>query len=173
MILKPFEHSSPFKFEVNIEKNEEFLIIKYYWKNSSELLFPPSENIPQRKHNLWKETCLEFFLLNEEKGEYLEFNFSPNQDWNCYHFLSYRKGMSEYSIVQPIFKMTENSLEVRIELNGIDFQQYSSIQISVVAKDKQQRIHYYALNHPTQKPDFHNTDHFQKISDLFCQTTNK
>ncbi|NEQ19514.1 MAG: DOMON-like domain-containing protein [Microcoleus sp. SIO2G3] len=61
---------------------------------SSETILAPSDT-PARKHELWKDTCFEFFVGIKNSDQYWEFNLSPAGDWNIYRFDAYRQGMQE------------------------------------------------------------------------------
>ncbi|PMB10887.1 hypothetical protein CI592_04150, partial [Fischerella thermalis CCMEE 5328] len=42
-----------------------------------EIAIAPLSNTPQRKHELWEDTCFEFFLGIKNSQQYWEFNLSP------------------------------------------------------------------------------------------------
>jgi hypothetical protein len=61
----------------------------------TEVAIAPSSDTPMRKHELWEDTCFEFFLGIKDSQRYWEFNLSPAGHWNVYRFDGYRQGMQE------------------------------------------------------------------------------
>jgi len=62
---------------------------------------PASNIIGVRRSELWLDTCFECFLGSAEEAAYLEFNFSPKGDWQCYAFEDYRQGMQVSDAWRP------------------------------------------------------------------------
>ncbi len=130
---------------------------------------------PQRREQLWEQTCFEFFLTPQNSSQYWEFNLSPSHDWNCYRFQDYRTGMahetawphSPFQVDQPVNQglPRSDSLQNRYLLNcQIDllplFPQPVSLQLGVtmVIAEKNGTLSYWALSHPAPNADFHQRD---------------
>ncbi|HEY9749454.1 MAG TPA: DOMON-like domain-containing protein, partial [Allocoleopsis sp.] len=80
---------------------------------------PPSDQ-PTRKHELWQETCFEFFLGLQGSDRYWEFNLSPAGDWNIYRFDAYRQGMQEetaFTELPFVVEAQPEQLSLSLELN--------------------------------------------------------
>ncbi|MGK5089368.1 DOMON-like domain-containing protein [Bdellovibrionota bacterium FG-2] len=135
--------------------------------NLNRLRITADSNSPSRLHELWKHTCFEAFFApaGALRGPYWELNLSPSGDWNFYHFADYRKGMREAleltSIKTSIKPQNENQLTLKVELPadflaGADF----TASLTSVLEHSDGTFSYWALHHPTPKPDFHYREGF-------------
>lgn len=57
----------------------------------------------KRADGLWQTTCLELFLAAENgtSGTYLEYNFSPSENWAAYEFAGYREKAADLPVPRP------------------------------------------------------------------------
>ena len=114
---------------------------------------------PRRVDELWKSTCFEAFV-GEASGSYREFNFSPSTEWAGYNFSGYRAGMA------PVDKEWTPSL--RIHRKEHRFELEASLRVvlplrlalAAVIEETDGALSYWALKHPSDKPDFHHPDSF-------------
>jgi len=115
----------------------------------------------ERKNELWKSTCFELFIANEQSEEYYEINISPFKQWNIYHFDGYKKGMKEFKKVsEPIIQMTKENynykLSFEIEFNQKIFNNEGlSFNLATIILDKNNLRHFYTM-YPRKTADFHN-----------------
>jgi hypothetical protein len=118
-----------------------------------------------RKDELWKQTCLEFFVKKMNHKNYFEFNVSPEGRWNLYRFTDYR---SPIEIEEAITKTNlsfelENDwkiLGIELDLNPL-FKPGDSLLFSFSAVIKQgETVSYWAHKHSAEKPDFHHVNNF-------------
>lgn len=116
---------------------------------------------PNRRDNLWQQTCLEAFVATD--SGYLEFNLSPSTQWAAYGFTGYREGMHELKITAPDISVsrTEHSLELNADIQ-LPFDVIPiRLGLSAVIEEKDGTKSYWALRHPLgDKPDFHHPDCF-------------
>ena len=127
----------------------------------------PARETPGRKDQLWRHTCFEAFLQGGG-GRYFEFNFSPSTQWAAYCFDSYRRGMREQELASsPLinFELGTDSfiLDATIDLRGMlddDMRLRPRMGLAAVIEDANGEIAYWALAHPSGKPDFHHADSF-------------
>lgn len=78
------------------------LTVDYLLKGElPRLRLPGAARAPQRREELWRQTCFEIFARREPAEAYVEFNFSPSGDWAVYRFDGYRRGRSCPELVQP------------------------------------------------------------------------
>lgn len=138
----------------------------------SRIQLPPMD-APRFATQLWRHTCFEAFVAVEGRPEYHEFNFAPSGEWAVYNFRGYRDGgpvadddpvASEMMRPNIALRSTESRLEldaiVRLErLSAIDPHAVLRIGLSAVV-EASDGFSYWALRHPTDKPDFHNADGF-------------
>ena len=126
------------------------------------VLLPAESGNPSRKGELWKQTCLEFFLALKGRPRYWEFNFSPSGDWNVYRMEGYRRidFREEASIqhVRPEISRGSDglTLDIAVDISSI-VQDGESLEMSVTAviQTKDGNETYWALTHPASQADFH------------------
>lgn len=113
----------------------------------------------ERVDGLWRTTCFEAFA--GVSAGYAEYNLSPSGAWAAYAFDDYRQGMSPLDQAAPmivtrraadLFVLTADVVLPR----GVD----ERIGLSAVIETLDGVISYWALAHPSDKPDFHHPDSF-------------
>lgn len=126
-------------------------------------LLPPKERL--RTPDLWRETCFEFFISPDQSpgSPYLEFNLSPQGHWDLYLFDSYRQGMRPCAAkIISLHNMDQNwRVELQLQENLPWQPQYHNL--SCVLKNTGGEISYWALSHPSAKPDFHDKSVWQRL----------
>ncbi|MGF1934431.1 MAG: DOMON-like domain-containing protein [Nostoc sp. ChiQUE02] len=126
---------------------------------------PPS-NAPSRKHELWEDTCFEFFLGINGSARYWEFNLSPAGHWNVYRFDGYRQGMQEETAFEKLPFSVQNQADglaftLDIDLDKIiSAEQAIEVGITTVIKHRDGEVTYWALTHLGVEADFHLRDSF-------------
>ena len=124
-----------------------------------------------RADRLWEHTCFEAFIAPASGARYCELNFSPSTEWAAYAFDGYRQGMRPLELaVPPNVRVAETKTELRvtagIELGGLaDAPWPWRIGLTAVVEDRAGSRAYYALLHPRDKPDFHDTATFTVLLD--------
>lgn len=162
--LKPFNPEAPLELwgELKREVDSPNLILNFEWRGeltlgSTELT---GELGQKRKNQLWQDTCFECFLMTKE-GRYIEWNFSPTGEWNCYAFSNYREPQPPMELEEAMPREIHiSSQSFRAVFYAPDFERY---QISAIIKTHE--THYYALEHAKAKPDFHAPQAFQPWSE--------
>lgn len=130
---------------------------------------------PQRRDELWRTTCAEIFVaLNDGPytgGPYLEFNFAPTGDWAAYRFDSTRIGMrphvwpgNEAPRVSLAASSDDLTLEVLLPLAALRAGVHRVAYASVV--ETSNGLSYWAVTHPTDRPDFHHPQSFAALLEL-------
>ena len=123
-------------------------------------------NTPARQHQLWEETCFEFFLGIKNSEEYWEFNLSPAGQWNVYHFDGYRQGMEEelaFSTLPFTFENQADRLTLALEVDLdkiVAEEQLLEVAITTVIKQINGEVSYWALTHRGAEADFHLRESF-------------
>jgi hypothetical protein len=127
----------------------------------------PSAGAPRIGTQLWQHTCFEAFIVVEGQSAYHEFNFAPSGEWAVYAFLGYRKrGLHVSEIVPPwiAVRSTQSRLELDtlVRLDGLSaLHRRASLRLGLSAVvEASDGLSYWALRHPTSKPDFHSADGF-------------
>lgn len=134
----------------------------------------PEPRTPAPADGLWETTCFELFVGVIGELAYREFNFSPSGEWAAYAFTDYRQRDSSSTIFERLARpeiVTEYSagrLELEVLIAGAELPPLptgDTLQIGlaavVEAADMVDGRHsYWALHHPTARPDFHHRDGF-------------
>lgn len=172
--LIPFDTQSAPKISIDAElnQNDESLFLSFSIKEGLSLvdLGSPTPS-KERVIKLWEKTCFEFFLKNA-KGEYVEFNFSPNFEWNCFYFKQKGDALKEWELMnrpstEILLSLDHYFLvaEIKKELFPAGFFDGThdlSVGISSVIKDKKGTLSYWALSHHDTRPNFHDFRSFVK-----------
>ncbi|MCC5645251.1 DOMON-like domain-containing protein [Nostoc sp. CHAB 5824] len=168
--LQPFPSTKSLpnlKIAGNIARNSNQLIICYTLGGDlKEIAITPPSNAASRKHELWKDTCFEFFLGIKDSQRYWEFNLSSAGHWNVYRFNGYRQGMQEETAFKNLPFNVQNqadglTLALDVDLNKIiSAEQAIEVAITTVIKDKDGEVTYWALTHRGAEADFHIRDSF-------------
>ncbi|MDH6100340.1 DOMON-like domain-containing protein [Anabaenopsis sp. FSS-46] len=152
----------------NIHRYANQLTLNYQVIGDLKQLVIPRRlsDTPTRHHELWKNTCFEFFLGIKGNPQYWEFNLSPAGNWNVYHFDGYRQGMREetaFNLLPFTTQYQGDSLTLVVDLDlGLVIPREQEIEaaITTVIEDKNSNITYWALTHSGVEPDFHRRDSF-------------
>ncbi|MEM5518117.1 DOMON-like domain-containing protein [Henriciella sp. AS95] len=118
---------------------------------------------------LWQTTCFELFIGSDNSPAYLEFNFSPSQEWCAYRFEDYRSGRTEIRDIDvsrcelrrqsdAAFLTVAFTLPASMSLDP----EHARLGLTAVIESRSGQISYWALAHPSERPDFHHKDGFQQ-----------
>ena len=112
---------------------------------------------PERADELWRTTCFEAFLRPLGEEAYQEWNFAPSGKWASYQFSAYRENMEPAEVgSDPYIRLEDNftwwalgaTIAIPADTNW-------ELGLSAVLEEKDGTKSYWALAHPTEKPDFH------------------
>ena len=155
----PVTTNTPAKgVEVHVERDGLLLWLRFVVEGEVDRIAWPLEERQGRADDLWRHTCFEVFVATEEG--YVEYNLSPSSRWASYRFDGPSVGMrleEEVATVEGLdgaFDMV--ALEARIELpHGA-----GRLGFSAVIETVDGEMSYWALAHPSARPDFHHPDSF-------------
>jgi hypothetical protein len=126
-----------------------------------------SSGVQDMATQLWNHTCFEAFIAVEGQPAYHEFNFAPSGELAVYVFRGYRKrGPLANEMIRPQIAVRSNGsrleLDALIRLDGLSaIHPRASLRIGLSAViEASDGLSYWALRHPTNKPDFHDADGF-------------
>jgi hypothetical protein len=168
--LIPFPASTIPEISVTgyIAREGNLLVLRYIITgNIADILLPSPVEHPSRKDDLWKMTCLEFFLALKDQPQYWEFNMSPCGDWNVYRMDAYRRVgfRTETSMQDLLFETRQetNKFTLNAWLNlsplfELDDPLEAGIAAIIQTRDGQET--YWALAHPGPQADFHVRESF-------------
>jgi hypothetical protein len=125
----------------------------------------PPPRPPAKADGLWQHTCFEAFISVKGELAYRELNFSPSGEWAVYHFRGYRDRLpfaEEEAAPEILMRRVENGLvlDVSARLPPRLTLQPLQLGLSAVIEDDCGKLSYWALKHPSGKPDFHHPDAF-------------
>jgi hypothetical protein len=144
----------------DVERAGNRLILRFALAGDVASIRLPDARGPHRAEGLWQHTCFEVFLKRPGHEDYLEFNFAPFGPWAAYHFDGYRSGKRDLVVAAPsVGGMTGPDvlsmfISLKVPPSAWD------IGFSAVIEDMDGHISYWALAHPSAKPDFHHPDSF-------------
>jgi hypothetical protein len=126
----------------------------------------PRPRPPVRADGLWRHTCFEVFA-SRGGPDYREYNFAPSGAWAAYQFTGYRAGMSPLAEAssQALWRTGDDSLALSVILESEWFAGDSPggavrLGCSAVIESASGGLSYWALRHPSEKPDFHDAGGF-------------
>lgn len=164
--LIPHPTTSPagLTLEVEAKRAGRVLSLEYLLAGPVEGVWRPEAAARVRTDGLWQTTCFEAFVRNEAGG-YVEYNLSPSGAWAAYRFDGYREGMRDLEMPAPFvvtrsapgqFVLTANVTlpEDAVGTTGL------KTGLAAVIRGVDGAIFYWALAHPSDKPDFHHPDSF-------------
>jgi hypothetical protein len=168
MLLKPHPDFPPAPvtaIEADVEREGANLTLRYTLTGAvADLVIPPPTNAA-RTDDLWRRTCFEAFLRPAAGEGYFEFNFAPSTAWAAYAFTGYREGMAAAGIAAPHIAVAATDtalvLTVKLDLAGLTLPPGPChLALSAVIEAKSGAKSYWALAHPSGRPDFHHRESF-------------
>jgi hypothetical protein len=157
------------RVEVTIARPQaDHLLLSYVVTGNIGDIRMPAVTASTRSDELWRQTCFEAFVRAPPGAEYYEFNFAPSTQWAAYRFTGYRDGMCvapEITAMPIEAKSSRDSytLQALLELDrlsGLRRDASWRLGLSVLIEDTAGCTSYWALAHPSGKPDFHHNDGF-------------
>jgi hypothetical protein len=160
LVLTPHPETPPRRVDAVVVKvhgpRGREVRVDYEVRGRLEELLVPAAGDPGRTDDLWRRTCFEAFAREVGAQCYDEFNFSPSTQWAVYRFEGYRTGMTKPDAPAPRIEVGMEGeayvLNAVFELPG---QGPWAMGLAAVIKEADGTKSYWALKHPTAKPDFH------------------
>jgi hypothetical protein len=142
--------------------NDGELTLRFHLEGDLGGVIWPEFDAPGRADGLWQHSCFEAFVGFVGEPGYCEFNFATSAKWAAYRFDGYRTGMRDLDRVTHSGNWIMPSSEMRgvFIARDIDQPREWRLGISVIIEAKDGSKSYWALRHPSGKPDFHNADCF-------------
>jgi hypothetical protein len=141
------------------------LLLRYSVTGNVGDLLLPAVAAPGRADELWRRTCFEAFVRGSADDAYYELNFAPSTQWAAYRFDGYRTRMRVADeIGAPKIEVVSAgglyTLQAALELSALSSASPWRLGLSAVIEEANGRKSYWALAHPSGKPDFHHSDCF-------------
>ena len=146
------------QIEVHMERDGALLWLRFVAEGDVHRIDWQAPAASGRADDLWRHTCFEAFVAVGDG--YVEYNLSPSGQWASYRFDGVRTGMGQADEVATVLAFDGASdlvaLEARIELpHGA-----RRLGLSAVIESVDAEMSYWALAHPSARPDFHHPDSF-------------
>jgi hypothetical protein len=130
-------------------------------------IFPKKLKL-KRADELWKATCFELFLANDDEV-YYELNFSPSLEWNFYVLDTYRTEPKELEFKEEphigfSHKNNEFNIVFELEANAINFKNFKYYNLATILLSKERRRTFWSVKHLNTQPDFHAKNSFLEIT---------
>jgi hypothetical protein len=122
----------------------------------------PKLSEPWRADELWRTTCFEAFTRASGADAYREWNFAPSGNWAAYDFSNYREDMDRANVAAPPYiRMEDNFTWWAVGATiAVDAGTQWRLGLAAVLEERDGTKSYWALAHPSEKPDFHHPDCF-------------
>jgi hypothetical protein len=153
--------------EVDVVRRPGRVELQYRVTGKTDALRLPPFVTSARTDELWKHTCFEAFIRPASADAYFEFNFAPSTQWAAYGFTRTREGMHNADATPDRIKAEKGAalytLDGVLDLTRIPALLEATpwhLNLTAVTEETDGRKSYWALAHPTGKPDFHNPDCF-------------
>ncbi len=166
-------HTANFALEAGVTgHSDDALTLRYRLSGPLErLVIPASVSAPAQANfttNLWEHTCFECFVRGDGADSYHELNFSPCGAWAAFAFAGYRDGaaMNPWPAAPTIERSDDGrtlELSATVALASMS-DRYAkaglSLALTTVLEHDDGSLSYWALEHPSDAPDFHHRDGF-------------
>jgi hypothetical protein len=136
------------------------VVLRYRLAGDIDRVAVPPRASPLRTDDLWKHTCLEFFVGADAVDAYVEFNASPSGAWAAYAFDAYRAGMRAHPAAAPRVQVarTPDALTIDVAVAHpfpAAFGGSVRMGVTAVVETLDGALSYWALAHAAARPDFH------------------
>lgn len=145
--------------EVQTGRVGRTLSLEYRLAGMVQTVLWPSPAPRERTDDLWRTTCFEAFA--ETARGYAEYNLSPSGAWAAYGFSGYREGMRPLATKSPFIAVRHAPGLFILTVDLILPEEATGrVGLSAVVQGLNGVVSYWALRHPSDKPDFHHPDSF-------------
>ena len=163
LIPHPTSRHDGLTLEVEARRQGGRLSLDYALSGPVEAVLWPQQAARVRADDLWRATCFEAFAATPDG--YVEYNLSPSGAWAAYRFDGYREGMRDLEMLAP-FIVTRSApgqfvltADVTLSEDAVGAAGLKT-GLAAVIRGMDGAIGYWALAHPSDKPDFHHPDSF-------------
>jgi len=144
------------------------LVVTFSLDGTLERLRIPAPRPARIAPALWEHTCFEAFVAMADAPAYHEFNWAPSGEWAAHAFRAYRDGrpLEDEALAPSIaVRYPEGRLELDAMLRLDHLSPAHSdaalrLALAAVVEETDGRLSYWALRHPSGRPDFHHADGF-------------
>ena len=135
------------------------LALRYRIEGDLDRLRIPPPRVPAPGERLWQHLCCEVFVARAAASAYREFNFSPSGEWAAYAFERYREG-GPLGVPDPGIAVHTDAAGLELSATIAVEQALLRVALCAVIEERDGTLSYWALRHPSSRPDFHHPDGF-------------
>ena len=159
LIPHPISSHGGLTLEAEARRRGRTLSLEYSLIGPVEMVRWPEGAARVRTDELWRTTCFEAFARTA--AGYVEYNLSPSGAWAAYAFDDYREGMRRLEIPAPfiVTRMAQGRFVLTADVT-LPEDATGAVGLTAVVEGLDGAIAYWALRHPSDKPDFHHSDSF-------------
>jgi hypothetical protein len=143
------------------------LRLHYDLLGAIENLIIPEPKAPDETDGLWEHTCFKAFVAVVGETPYHEFNFSPSWQWAAYAFNDYRvpknwrlHSRPALSYVRTKDRLSMEAIIALLDLPDNPLHKTYRLGVTAILETKDGELSYWALCHPSGRPDFHHRTGF-------------
>ncbi|HWB81112.1 MAG TPA: hypothetical protein VG755_39385 [Nannocystaceae bacterium] len=142
---------------VDVALDGETLVVAYRIVGTG-LRIPDAPLDPLR---LWAHTCGELFVMPAGGEAYVEHNFSPSGQAARFEFSGYRQRTSaQHADAAVVATHDGRTLQIDARAALPSRVAAARIALTAVVEDQHGARSYWALRHPSERPDFHHPGGF-------------
>ena len=159
---------------VKAQYQHDDLTLRYELNGDVDIFLIPEPKPTNETDGLWQHTCFEAFIAVEEEDAYHEYNFSPSGQWAAYAFSKYRirKDWQAQNAPAIHFVRTDEQIVLTAVIDNSDLpdnplNKSYRLGLATVLETNNGELSYWALCHPSGKPDFHHRTGFTLSFNLY------
>lgn len=158
-LVRHFASDGPaVSLSVHHERQGDRLWVRFVVDGDVDAVAWPAPQPQERGDCLWEQTCFEVFVTTRDG--YREFNLSPSAQWASYRFSDYRVGM-----VDAPERVADLALDLASDMLALEAlidlpSDVDALGLSAVIQGCDGSKSFWALTHPSDKPDFHHPASF-------------
>ena len=159
LIPHPTTPAAGLRLDVEARREGSVFSLEYVVAGAVETVRQPALAARVRTDALWRTTCFEAFVRTA--SGYVEYNLSPSGAWAAYRFDGYREGMRALEVAPPfiVTRMAPGRFGLTVDVE-LPEDATGAVGLTAVIEGLDGAIAYWALAHPSDKPDFHHPDSF-------------
>jgi hypothetical protein len=159
LVPHPSTPETAFGVAAGVERVASGLRLAYRVVGDLAAVRVPPPAPPRRTDGLWEHTCFEAFVAVDGEPGYVELNAAPSGAWALYGFARYRERIADPAGAPAI--------EVARDADALDVTAVLPcpaaalrVGLTAVIERSDGRTSYWALAHPSPRPDFHDAGGF-------------
>jgi hypothetical protein len=159
LVPHPSTPETAFGVAAGVERVDGGLRFAYRVVGDLAVVQVPPPAPARRTDRLWEHTWFEAFVAVDGEGQYVELNAAPSGAWAVYGFTRYRERTDDPS-ASPAIEVARNPDALDVAATLPCPTSALRVGLTAVIERTDGRTSYWALAHPSARPDFHHADGF-------------